>query len=137
MKVLVALLFVLFTATSFAQECASNVSSLRNLVGNADVPLKWRENSGKNTLELDLGQKSGLILLKITSPKGDWATIQGQICKTGQINYVAKINTIEWGPAAPGMAKMAGVKEIKIKFPYPNLMKVSVSFFGFEFSPLQ
>ncbi len=131
---LIAILLISFA--SHAQECATTVAELKILMGNNGLPLNWAENTKKDPLTLRLSNGAGALRLKLTSPKGDWADVTGVICKKGMDSYVAKVNNIVWGPAAPNMVKAAKIKEFKIKMPYQTQLKVSVSFFSFEFSPL-
>lgn len=135
-KTLGFIVFLLLSLPTHAQECAKNIAELKALVGNNGLPLNWKENSDKNPLVLNLKNGNGSLIVKLSSPKGDWATINGLICKKGD-NYVAKVkDRIVWGPGAPGMVKAANIKELKLKLVYQSLLKVSVSFFSFEFSPL-
>ncbi len=136
MKALLFAILFLVSNLALAEECASTIAELRNIVGNAAAPLNWKENSNKNPLILKLSQGSGAILLKLSNSKGPWADVVGVICKTGGDSYVARVSSMTWGPAAPSMAKMARIREIKLKLPYQSLLKVSVSMFSFEFSPL-
>lgn len=128
-------LSLVFAQAAFAEDCANTIAGLKNLVGNADAPLRWKENGSKNPLNLDLSSGSGVINLQLTTAKGKWADVAGVVCKTGPDSYVARVSSMTWGPAAPGMAKMAKISQIKLKMPYQSLLKVSVSFFSFEFSP--
>lgn len=134
-KLLGIMLLFAISISAQAQECADSVASLKNLVGNSDLPLSWKENTNKNPLFLTLTNTPGAISLKLRTAKGEWADATGVICKKGS-NYVAKVNKILWGPEAPGIAKASGVKEIKLKLPYQSLLKVSVSLVSLEFSPL-
>ena len=136
MKSLVLMSVMLFSLSSFAQECASNITELKTLVGNSDVALNWRENSKNNPLTLRLSNGGGALRLKLTNHKGDWADVTGVVCKKGTDSYEARVSNIVWGPAAPGMVKAANIKTIKLKLPYQSLLKVSVSLFSFEFSPI-
>ena len=130
------LIVMLISFASFAQECASNISELRDLVGNDSISLNWRENSNKNTLTLRLSNSGDNLRLKLTSPKGDWAEVTGIICKKNATSYVARVSNIVWGAGAPGMVRGSKIKSINLKLPYHTLLKVSVSLFSFEFSPI-
>lgn len=134
---LLGLLFLLqLSTTVLAQECASSTESLRTLIGNKDLPLNWLENAKKNQLTLKLKNSNGILDLNLTSAKGNWAHVTGVICKVGD-NYVAKVSHMTWGPAAPGLVKMAGkLKELKLRMPYQSLLRVTAKGFSFEFSPL-
>ncbi len=128
---------MLSSLSSFAQEqCARNIVELKTLVGNSDIPLNWQENARGNPLTLRLSNGGGALRLKLTNPKGDWADVSGVICKRGTNTYVARVNQIVWGPAAPGMVKSAGIKTINLSLPYHSQLRVSVSVFSFNFSPL-
>ena len=130
------LIFLLISAPTHAEDCARNLNELKTLVGNSDLPLNWKENTKKNPLVLNLKNGSGALIVKLTSPKGEWATINGMICKKSD-HYVARVqDKIIWGAAAPGIVKGSNMKELKLKLPYQSLLKVSVSVFSFEFSPL-
>lgn len=134
-KLLGLMLFFAVSLSANAQECANNIASLKTLVGNSDLALSWKENTNKNPLFLTLKDGPGLLNLRLKTAKGEWANVTGVICPRGS-NYVAKVSKIEWGSEAPGIAKAAGIKEIKLKLPYQSLLKVSVSLLSFEFSPL-
>lgn len=135
-KVLILITLLAFSAFAHAEDCASNVAELKNLVGNAGIALNWKENSNSNPLTLRLSNGGGQLRLKLTNHKGDWADVTGVVCRKGTNSYVARVSNIVWGPAAPGMVKAAGIKSLNLKLPYQSLLKVSVSLFSFEFSPL-
>lgn len=125
---------IILSFNVMAEDCASHISGLKNLVGNNGLPLNWTENTKKNPLQLTLKDGAGQLQLRLKTAKGEWANVTGTICTRGD-NYVAKVSNIVWGPEAPGIAKAAGIKEIKLKLPYPNVLKVSVSLLSFEFNP--
>jgi hypothetical protein len=134
-----AFLFTILFAVSnmaFAQECASTISGLRNLVGNPAASLNWVQNTRKDPLRLNLSQGRGAILLNLSNSKGLWADVTGVVCKTGAESYVARVSNLSWGPAAPALVKMARIREIQLSLPYQTLLQVSVSGFSFEFRPL-
>lgn len=134
MKLVSALFLIILSFNVMAEDCASHISGLKNLVGNNGLPLNWTENTKKNPLQLTLRDGAGQLQLRLKTAKGEWANVTGTICTRGD-NYVAKVSNIVWGPEAPGIAKAAGIKEIKLKLPYPNVLKVSVSLLSFEFNP--
>jgi hypothetical protein len=136
MKTFLFLTVLLASQLSFAEECANTIGGLRNLIGNPAASVNWTENSHKNPLDLRLSQGAGVINLKLSKQGQSWADISGVVCKTGVDSYVARVATLNWGPAAPGMAKMARIKELKIKLPYQTMLKVSASIFSFEFRPM-
>jgi hypothetical protein len=136
MKVLILLSLMLFSFASLASECASNISELKALVGNNGIALNWHENTKSNPLKLKLSDGGNLLRLKLTNPDGDWADVTGVVCKKSQDSYVAQVSNIVWGPAAPGMVKGSKIKTLNIKLPYQSVLKVSVMFFSFEFSPI-
>jgi hypothetical protein len=136
MKKIILLTMLLSSQLSFAEECASTIGGLRNLIGNPAATINWTENARKNPLDLRLSQGSGVINLKLSKNGESWADITGVVCKLGQDSYVARVSTLTWGSAAPGMAKMAKLKELKIKLPYQTMLKVSASIFSFEFRPM-
>lgn len=133
-KLLALVIMLSASVSSFASECANNIESLKALVGNNGLALSWKENTNKNPLYLTLKNGSGNLNLRLKTAKGEWANVTGIICTKGD-NYVAKVQNIVWGPEAPGLAKAANIKEIKLKLPYDSLLKVSVSLLSFEFSP--
>jgi hypothetical protein len=135
MKFMTLILLSMLSISVHAEDCASNSSQLKALVGNNGVAMNWRENTKKNPLSLSLRDGQGLMNLRLKTAEGDWANVTGVICSRGGDNYVAKVSSLAWGPAAPGIAKAAKIKEIKLKLPYPNVLKVSVSIFSFEFNP--
>lgn len=119
------------SASAFSSECASNIDQLKLLVGNSDLSLRWAEKSSE-PLDLTLKNEGSLIGLKLKKQGAPWADVTGIICRKGD-NYVAKVTTLKWGAAAPGMAKRTNIKEIKIKLPYQSVLKVSIMMFSFEF----
>ncbi len=135
-KVLILISLMLFAVASHANECASNVTELKALVGNNDVALNWRENGKSNPLTLRLSNGGSLLRLKLTNTKGDWADVTGIVCKKSEGSFEARVSNIVWGPAAPGMVKGSNIKTLKIKMPYQSVLKVSVMLFSFEFSPI-
>lgn len=138
-KLLVILTVMLFSVVSHAQECAKNIDELKALVGNNGISLQWKENIKTDPLQLKLSNGQGMLRLKLTNPKGDWADVTGLICKKGN-DYEARVNSIVWGPAAPGVVKGRKIKTMSIKLPYHSQLRVSVKVmlisFGFDFSPL-
>lgn len=136
MKFFSIMVLAIFSLNASAQDCASNIAQLKTLVGNNGLALNWTENTKKNPLHLTLKDGAGNLNLRLKTVKGEWANVTGVICTRGD-NYVAKVAKIDWGPEAPGIAKAAGIKEIKLKLPYPNVLKVSVSLLSFEFSPAE
>jgi hypothetical protein len=134
MKILSIVFLAILSFNVMAEECANNVAELKGIVGNNGLSLHWKENTNKNPLLLTLNESAGSLNLRLRTAKGEWATVTGMICTRGD-NYVAKVSKVVWGSEAPGIAKAAGIKEIKLKLPYPNVLKVSVSLLSFEFSP--
>lgn len=126
-----------FMSSAYAQECASTVKALKELVGNNSVSMNWKENTNKNPLTLRISNEDGKLLVGLTSPKGQWARVKGVICKKSSDTFIAKVDEIVWGEAAPRLARGKKIKELKLKLPYHTLLKVSVSLFSFEFSPLE
>ena len=138
-KFLVLITMMFFSLASQANDCAKNVSELKALVGNNGISLHWRENIKNDPLTLRLSNGSGLLRLKLTNPKGDWADVTGIICKKGQDSYEARVSNIVWGTAAPGVVKGRKISTMNIKLPYQALLKVSVRVllnFNFDFSPI-
>ena len=134
LKVVSIIMLAILSLNVMAEECANNVSELKAITQNNGLATEWKENTNKNPLHLTLANGPGLLNLRLRTPKGEWATVTGTVCTKGD-NYVAKVSKIVWGPEAPGIAKAAGIKELKLKLPYPNVLKVSVSLLSFEFHP--
>jgi len=133
----VSIMFLLILSlNAFAEECASNLTELKGITKNNGLALNWTEDTNKNPLHLNLKDAGGVLNLRLKTAKGEWANVTGIICTKGD-NYVAKVSKIVWGPEAPGIAKAAGIKEIKLKLPYPNVLKVSVSLLSFTFNPAE
>ncbi len=132
LKLVTLVVFFVAAVPSFAQECASDVQSLRALVENKGLATVWKENTNKNPYTLTIADGGGALLLKVRSQKGEIASAHGVICERGD-NFAARLKEIKWGAEAPGLAKATSFKEIKIKFIYDSVMKVSISIFGFEF----
>ncbi len=135
MKALILITLMLFSVSSFADNCASNITELKALVGNNGVALNWKENTKSNPLNLRLSNGGNLLRLKLTNQGGDWADVTGIVCKKNSDTYEARVSNIVWGPSAPGMVKGRKINTLKIKMPYQSLLKVSVMLFSFEFSP--
>lgn len=134
-KVLILITLMLFSVVSRADDCASNITQLKALVGNNGLSLNWKENIKNNPLNLRLSNGGSLLRLKLTNQGGDWADVTGIVCKKSEGSFEARVSNIVWGPAAPGMVKGSNIKTLKIKMPYQSLLKVSVMLFSFEFSP--
>lgn len=134
-KILVMIIIMLMSASAFSSECASNIEGLKILVGNSDLSTKWLEKS-KDPLTLTIKNEGSLLGLKLKKNGAAWADVTGIICRKGQ-NYVAKVTTMKWGEAAPGLAKKSNIKEITIKLPYQSILKVSIMLFSFEFHAVQ
>lgn len=138
-KFLVLITMMFFSLVSRADECAKNMTELKALVGNNGISMNWRENIKNDPLTLRLSNGNGLLRLKLTNNKGDWADVTGVVCKKGADSYEAKVSNIVWGPAAPSVVKGRKISTMGIKLPYQSLMKVSVRVlinFSFEFSPI-
>lgn len=133
-KLISALLLLVLSLSVMAEECASNLAELKGITKNNGLALNWEEDTNKNPLHLNLKDGGGVLQLRLKTVRGEWANVTGIICTKGD-NYVAKVSKIVWGPEAPGIAKAANIKEIKLKLPYPNVLKVSVSLLSFTFSP--
>lgn len=134
---LVSIMFLMvLSLNAMAEECASNIAQLKGITKNNGLALNWTEDTNKNPLHLGLKEGGGVLNLRLKTAKGEWANVTGIVCTRGD-NYVAKVSKIVWGPEAPGIAKAAGIKEIKLKLPYPNVLKVSVSLFSFTFNPAE
>lgn len=134
-KYLVLIAFMLFSLASHAEECASNITELKALVGNNGLSLDWKENIKSDPLILKLQNGGGSLRLKLSNSKGAWADVTGVVCKKDQTSFVARVSNIVWGPAAPGVVKGTNIKSINLKLPYQSLLKVKVMLFSFEFSP--
>lgn len=134
LKVVSIIMLAILSLNVMAEECANNLTELKAITQNNGLAVEWKENTNKNPLHLTLANSPGLLNLRLRTPKGEWATVTGTVCTKGD-NYVAKVSKIVWGPEAPGIAKAAGIKELKLKLPYPNVLKVSVSLLSFEFHP--
>lgn len=138
-KFLILITMMFFSVVSRADECAKDLNELKALVGNNGISLNWRENIKNNPLTLRLSNGSGMLRLKLTNPKGDWADVTGVVCKKGPDSYEARVSNIVWGPQAPGVVKGRKISSMSIKLPYQSLLKVSVRVlinFSFEFSPI-
>jgi hypothetical protein len=133
-KLILLIVILLMSTSAFSKECASSISELKLLMGNSDLSVKWAEKS-KEPLDLTLSNNGSILGMKIKKQGALWADVTGIICRKGQ-NYVAKVTTLNWGDAAPGIAKNANIKEISIKLPYQSMLKVSIMLFSFEFHAL-
>lgn len=134
-RILSVLFLLQISLSSFAQsECASNISELRELVGNSDLPLNWLENSKNNQLTFTVKNGGDQLALNLATEKGKWADVTGVICKKGP-NYVARVSSLKWGPAAPRMVRFARIRELNLTLPYDSLLVVSVAMLKLEFIP--
>ncbi len=140
MKILATLILLQFSLATFASECASNMSQLKDLVGNASLSSVWKENTKNKSrqLTLRLANSGGNLSLDLSVPGGNWAKVTGVICATGdRDSFVAQVSSMNWGPEAPGIVKFAGKpKTISLKLPYQSLLKVKAKGMSFDFSPL-
>lgn len=134
MKKLVIGFMFLLSMSAFAQECASNVTALKTLVGNNGLPTDWMEKCEKNPYRLKIKDAKEGIIVQVTGEKGEIATLTTEICRKGS-NYVANVKNIIWGEAAPGIIKGKNVNSLKLSLPYQSVMKVSVSLMTIEFNP--
>lgn len=139
MKLLAALLMLQISVVASAQECASNISQLKQLVGNSDLPLSWLENTNNKSrqLTLRLANAGSALSLDLAVPDGNWARVTGVICATGSSDsFVARVSSMTWGPEAPGIVKLAGKpKTLTLRLPYQSLLKVKAKGMSFDFSP--
>ncbi|WP_408097232.1 hypothetical protein ACJVC5_19545 [Peredibacter sp. HCB2-198] len=137
MKKFLLILSCLFSMSAFAQDCASNLTELKALVGNNAFPTKWAEKDDKNPFLLQISERNSLLNLRLTTKDGEWAMMDTRICKKNSEKYVAEVKKIVWGPAAPEIAKGRNVKEVGINLPYHSMLKVSISiFWSGEFGPI-
>lgn len=135
-KLFLILTISLFSLSSFAQDCASNLSQLRALVGNSAFPLTWSEMGDKNPFLLRITERDNLLNLRLTTKNGEWAMMDTRICRKGSDRFTAEVKQIVWGPAAPSIARGRSVKEVGISLPYQSVLKVSISvFWKGEFQP--
>lgn len=130
-KIIIMFIVGLMSTSTFANECASNISELKLLVGNSDLSLNWLEKS-KDPLTLTLKNEGKLLGLNLKKNGLPWADVTGVICRKGE-NYVANVTTLKWGEAAPGLAKKANIQSINMKLPYQSVLKVKILLFSFEF----
>ena len=125
LKFLVATLIALFSLSSFAQECASSLSQLRNLVGNPSLSTVWVEAAPKTggpvTVRINGAGSLNISIEKVGD--GLWMSGPATICKRGA-NYVANIGRgVTYGPRAP--FGLNAVRSINIRLPYQSQMIVS------------
>ena len=139
---LLSLLFVcsLFMTSAFAQECASSVAELRKISGHTELSMKWLEKTSnkERQLTMRLTNKAGVLNLDLAVPAGNWANVNGVVCKSGPESFEARVSTMNWGPQASSLVKFAGKpKVIKLQLLYPTLLKVTAKGMSFQFSPLE
>lgn len=136
MKTFILILFTLISFSVFAQECATNAKELKLLVGNSDFPMSWTESGDKNPFLLQISEKNKLLNLRLTTKDGEWAQMDTRICKKSATKFIAEVQKVIWGPAAPEFAKGRSVKEVAFNLPYQSVLKVSISiFWSGEFQP--
>ena len=133
LKLLIAIMMLSLSLTSFAEECASNISELKKIMGNNSFSIDWTEKDENPYRLIFKDSNEGLVVL-ITGAKGEVAKLTSEICTKGN-NYVANVHNIVWGAAAPSVIKGKSVDSLKLKLPYQSVMKVSVSFINLEFNP--
>jgi hypothetical protein len=140
MKILAALILFQFSLYAVAQDCARNMNELKALVGNSSLPSIWKENTNNKSrqLTLRLSNAGGTLSLDLSVPGGNWARVTGEICATGnRDSFVARVSSMNWGPEAPGLVKLAGKpRTIGLTLPYQSLLKVRAKGMSFDFSPL-
>lgn len=134
MKTLFASLMLALSLSAAAEDCATNVAALKNLVGNRGLATDWLENSNKNPYRMTLKDVNGGIQVSLTANKALIARMNTVVCSKGD-NYVASVKNVVWGEAAPSVMKNRSVSSLKIKMPYQSVMKVSVSIMTLEFNP--
>lgn len=139
MKSILALVLLSLSVSAMAQDCAKNMNELKELVGNASLSSTWKENTKNKSrqLTLKLANAGGNLSLDLSVPGGNWASVTGEICATGERDsFVARVSSMNWGPEAPGLVKLAGKpKTISLKLPYQSLLKVKAKGMSFDFSP--
>lgn len=136
MKTFLLILCSFFTLSAFAQDCATNAQQLKLLVGNSDFPMVWTESGDKNPFLLQITEKNNLLNLRLTTKDGEWAQMDTRVCKKSATKFVAEVQKVIWGPAAPEIARGRSVKEVGINLPYHSVLKVSISiFWSGEFQP--
>ncbi len=103
--------------------CASNLSELRALVGDNAFSGRWQETTANDgrPLQLTLSQS-----LHMTFTKGGqaWANGAATICESGN-NYVARLPSITWGPAAHRLIRGRRSANFTIAIPRQNVIRVS------------
>lgn len=129
MKTMMALFFCLFSINLFANDCAQSTAELKSLVGNSAFPITWIESGDKNPFTLKISERNNMIHLSLSTKEGLWAKMDTRVCRKNSEKFVAEVNKIEWGPAAPGVARGRSVKEVGISLPYQSTLKVSISIF--------
>ena len=134
MKTLFASLMLVLSFAAAAEDCASNVSALKNLVGNRGLSTDWMENSNKNPYRMVLKDVKDGLQVSLTADKALIARMTTVVCSKGD-NYVANVKNVVWGEAAPSVMRNRSVNSLKIKFPYHSVMKVNVSIMSLEFNP--
>lgn len=139
MKILAPLFLIQFSFAAFANDCATNMAQLKDLVGNSALPSTWKENTKNKSrqLTLRLANSGDGLSLDLSVPGGNWAKVSGVICATSERDsFVARVSTMNWGPEAPGIVKFAGKpKTIGLKLPYQSLLKVKAKGMSFDFGP--
>ncbi len=133
MKIILLLVLALFSVSTLAQECATNIQDVKELVGNKDLSMNWIEKTDGKPVTISLANGSGNMKLTLKDSVGELAKVSLKICRSGE-DYKGVVQKIVWGPSAPGFLKGKSIKSFKIKFIYQTEMKVSwfVTSFVFE-----
>jgi hypothetical protein len=123
MKHLALILSLSIVSSSALADCASNLTELRALVGDNAFRSRWQETTASDgqPLQLTLTQT-----LHMTFTKGGqtWASGAATICESGN-NYVARLPSITWGPAAHPMIRGRRSANFTIAIPRQNVIRVS------------
>ena len=130
-RLTLGLSLLLASATTLAfDNCASSINELRNLIGDQETSMSWLEKASnpQKQLTLRITDSAGLIRLRLTSPRGEWALMSGEICHVEGTRYVANLKSdIVWGPASPSIIKGSKIRTVNLNLTSSKQLKVSVT----------
>lgn len=134
-KVLSVLLFFTLSISAYAQNCASNVKELQEMLesNHHEYSNRWVENKG-NPLTMRISNGNNALTMRFSKSNGDWATVTATVCQNGD-RYTARITNTIWGEAAPGLVKGKSIREIPLRF-NGAVLKVKISLWSGEFRAL-
>lgn len=144
LKFALTLIFILSANFVQAQECATSINELQDIMRNPHLKTRWIETSeskASRVLTLTVSNAGAVgMSLRLVLPDGTlWADFKGKICKSSGNKYYAAVNksASKWGPGTPGFVKLVGKpNRVDLDFSVNNQMKVKASSYKGTYRPL-